>query len=272
MLLDTTSQVNILAEQMGGLTRGQDTINKVLMEEKEEVSPDAATRDRSHRASTPHPSLSQSNRKQQVASSFSSHSSCSSNSGHRLPPAANRALGAYYTESLGSNHSQRNDYEESSEDDSTELIGEGARGNSNQECSTGENVRGMITGQFEGQLFNSQADVEGRNLQSTPKLYEGGYESSVRRKDPRGPSEDLHMELRSRNKNQQEGAAMSFPLRVAQMGQPQYIPFAHQDMEGLLNKLPPLAEGAEEWIGTIENETMGESLCAGDFESCTRET
>lgn len=33
-----------------------------------------------------------------------------------------------------------------------------------------------------------------------------------------------------------------------------YVPFGHRDMEGLIAALPPLTQGADEWISTLESQ------------------
>lgn len=44
-----------------------------------------------------------------------------------------------------------------------------------------------------------------------------------------------------------------------------YIPWATQDLEGLVARLPDLHEGAGKWIRTFEEFTMGKLLAVGDI-------
>ncbi|XP_048842887.1 uncharacterized protein LOC125715428 [Brienomyrus brachyistius] len=61
------------------------------------------------------------------------------------------------------------------------------------------------------------------------------------------------------------------PLMV-KGAQTQYVPWAGQDLEGLLLRLPVLAEGAGKWIKAIEEETMGRLLAIGDIKAVMART
>ncbi|KAI2661171.1 Gag polyprotein [Labeo rohita] len=49
--------------------------------------------------------------------------------------------------------------------------------------------------------------------------------------------------------------------------QGQYIPWASQDLEGLVTRLPDMHEGAGKWIRVFEEETMGKLLAVGDIKA-----
>ncbi|XP_072559523.1 uncharacterized protein [Paramormyrops kingsleyae] len=49
--------------------------------------------------------------------------------------------------------------------------------------------------------------------------------------------------------------------------QTQYVLWAGQDLEGLILRLPVLAEGAGKWIKAFEEETMGQLLAVGDIKA-----
>ena len=47
----------------------------------------------------------------------------------------------------------------------------------------------------------------------------------------------------------------------------QYVPWASQDLEGLVTRLPNIHEGAGKWIRVFEEETMGKLLSVGDIKA-----
>lgn len=49
--------------------------------------------------------------------------------------------------------------------------------------------------------------------------------------------------------------------------QGQYVPWATQDLEGLVSRLPDIHEGAGKWIRVFEEETMGKLLAVGDIKA-----
>ncbi|XP_048045690.1 uncharacterized protein LOC125267784 [Megalobrama amblycephala] len=49
--------------------------------------------------------------------------------------------------------------------------------------------------------------------------------------------------------------------------QGQYVPWARQDLEGLVARLPDIHEGAGKWIRLLEKETMGKILAIGDVKA-----
>ncbi|XP_039644969.1 uncharacterized protein LOC120551550 [Perca fluviatilis] len=51
--------------------------------------------------------------------------------------------------------------------------------------------------------------------------------------------------------------------------QDKYRPFAMGDLQGLVDKLPPIAEGGGNWLGKLEGLTAGYKLALGDFRAIT---
>ncbi|KAL0148917.1 hypothetical protein M9458_055721 [Cirrhinus mrigala] len=56
------------------------------------------------------------------------------------------------------------------------------------------------------------------------------------------------------------------PILIKQ-GHAQYIPWASQDLDTLLSRLPDIHEGAGKWIRTFEEETTGKLLALGDIKA-----
>ncbi len=54
--------------------------------------------------------------------------------------------------------------------------------------------------------------------------------------------------------------------------QGQYVPWASQDLEGLVTRLPDIHEGAGKWIKVFEEETMGKLLAVGDIKALLAKT
>ncbi|KAL0150967.1 hypothetical protein M9458_053694 [Cirrhinus mrigala] len=54
--------------------------------------------------------------------------------------------------------------------------------------------------------------------------------------------------------------------------QGQYVPWASQDLEGLVTRLPDIHEGAGKWIRVFEEETMGKLLAVGDIKALLAKT
>ncbi len=52
----------------------------------------------------------------------------------------------------------------------------------------------------------------------------------------------------------------------------QYVPWASQDLEGLVTRLPDIHEGAGRWIKVFEEETMGKLLAVGDIKALLAKT
>ncbi|MGL5036159.1 MAG: hypothetical protein ACRC6F_00130, partial [Aeromonas sp.] len=55
-----------------------------------------------------------------------------------------------------------------------------------------------------------------------------------------------------------------FPILI-KGAQAQYVPWASQDLDGLVARLPSLDEGAGKWIRLLEEETTGKLLALGDI-------
>ncbi len=49
--------------------------------------------------------------------------------------------------------------------------------------------------------------------------------------------------------------------------QGQYVPWASQDLEGLVTRLPDIHKGAGKWIKVFEEETMGKLFAVGDIKA-----
>ncbi len=49
--------------------------------------------------------------------------------------------------------------------------------------------------------------------------------------------------------------------------QEQYVPWASQDLEGLVTRLSDIHEGIGKWIKVFEEETMDKRLAVGDIEA-----
>ncbi|KAI2643853.1 Retrovirus-related Pol polyprotein from transposon TNT 1-94 [Labeo rohita] len=62
------------------------------------------------------------------------------------------------------------------------------------------------------------------------------------------------------------------PRRLIKGTQGQYVPWASQDLEGLVTRLPDIHEGAGKWIKVFEEETMGKLLAAGDIKALLAKT
>nr|XP_055069903.1 uncharacterized protein LOC129450891 [Misgurnus anguillicaudatus] len=57
-----------------------------------------------------------------------------------------------------------------------------------------------------------------------------------------------------------------FPLRI-EGKTAVYVPWAHRDLETIINLLPSLRDGAGPWIGALEKETQGTRLAVGDIKA-----
>ena len=55
------------------------------------------------------------------------------------------------------------------------------------------------------------------------------------------------------------------PLRVGPTGQALFLPYTMKDLTSLVNNLPPLAKGADNWIRNLVTLTAGDPLCLGDY-------
>ncbi len=92
------------------------------------------------------------------------------------------------------------------------------------------------------------------------------------------PPEDqlqVHLTRRQRGREEhrstratREAEAPRFecPILIKQ-GYAQYIPWAGQDLDTLVSRLPDIHEGAGKWIRTFEEETVGKLLALGDIKA-----
>ncbi len=63
-----------------------------------------------------------------------------------------------------------------------------------------------------------------------------------------------------------EAPRFECPILIKQ-GYAQYIPWAGQDLDTLVSRLPDIHEGAGKWIRTFEEETVGKLLALGDIKA-----
>ena len=54
------------------------------------------------------------------------------------------------------------------------------------------------------------------------------------------------------------------PLTDSPNGHPLYTPWTHRDLNGLMDELPPIKDGAGKWIRTFERKTTADRLTVGD--------
>ena len=50
--------------------------------------------------------------------------------------------------------------------------------------------------------------------------------------------------------------------------QTRYLPWSHRDLEGVMEGLPSLTEGAPQWIRRFEVLTAGQCMALGDLRAC----
>ena len=50
--------------------------------------------------------------------------------------------------------------------------------------------------------------------------------------------------------------------------QTRYLPWSHRDLEGVMEGLPPLTEGAPQWIRRFKVLTAGQRMALGDLRTC----
>ncbi len=95
--------------------------------------------------------------------------------------------------------------------------------------------------------------------------------------DIEGPDDQLqvHQPQRKRGKEEHrstratrgaEAPRFECPILIKQ-GHAQYIPWAGQDLDTLVSRLPDIHEGAGKWIRTFEEETTGKLLALGDIKA-----
>lgn len=74
-----------------------------------------------------------------------------------------------------------------------------------------------------------------------------------------------HMDTRSKAKGQQPDLPQ-YQLPIIQTdNQPKYKPFGVGDVQALVDKLPPVAEGGALWLSKLDSLTAGQRLALGDF-------
>ncbi|KAL0148946.1 hypothetical protein M9458_055750 [Cirrhinus mrigala] len=77
-------------------------------------------------------------------------------------------------------------------------------------------------------------------------------------------AEEEHRPVRVSEKD--ELPRTEWPILIKQ-GHAQYIPWASQDLDTLLSRLPDIHEGAGKWIRTFEEEITGKHLALGDIKA-----
>ncbi len=70
----------------------------------------------------------------------------------------------------------------------------------------------------------------------------------------------------TRASREAEAPRFECPILIKQ-GYGQYIPWAGQDLDTLVSRLPDIHEGAGKWIRTFEEETVGKLLALGDIKA-----
>ncbi len=70
----------------------------------------------------------------------------------------------------------------------------------------------------------------------------------------------------TRASREAEAPRFKCPILIKQ-GYAQYIPWAGQDLDTLVTRLPDIHEGAGKWIRTFEEETVGKLLALGDIKA-----
>ncbi len=126
-----------------------------------------------------------------------------------------------------------------------------------------------------------EAQVEAMEEEIEKKIKESGKKIQEVNKLERGrsklfdSSEDVNEGEESFDKGKWEQGREKGNLRplAAQLpilikgAQGQYVPWASQDLEGLVTRLPDIHEGAGKWIKVFEEETMGKLLAVGDIKA-----
>ncbi len=74
-----------------------------------------------------------------------------------------------------------------------------------------------------------------------------------------------------REKGRLRAMAAQLPILIKGT-QGQYVPWATQDLDGLVTRLPDIHEGAGKWIKMFEEETMGKLLAVGDIKALLAKT
>ncbi|XP_048867288.1 uncharacterized protein LOC125740343 [Brienomyrus brachyistius] len=121
-----------------------------------------------------------------------------------------------------------------------------------------------------GYGVSSGSDAEGlMHLLDTPNPTSKGW-SQFQEKETETESEEGVEDRVVRSRRAVRAPTRYTPITLPLMvkgAQTQYVPWAGQDLEGLLLRLPVLAEGAGKWIKALEEETMGRLLAIGDIKA-----
>ncbi|XP_048034382.1 trichohyalin-like [Megalobrama amblycephala] len=97
-------------------------------------------------------------------------------------------------------------------------------------------------------------------FQTQGRYSPGGYNSMLQPGVPHDLTTSVPQAPMLQKKNKQ------LPILI-KGEQAQYVPWAGQDLEGLIARLPDIHEGAGKWIRLLEAETMGKILAIGDIKA-----
>ncbi len=121
----------------------------------------------------------------------------------------------------------------------------------------------------------------GRKIKETEKLIEDASRMVRDRSKPLESREEVREGEESsfdegtweqgREKGRLRTMAAQLPILIKGT-QGQYVPWASQDLEGLVTHLPDVHEGAGKWITVFEEETMGKLLTVGDIKALLAKT
>ncbi|KAL0148070.1 hypothetical protein M9458_056610, partial [Cirrhinus mrigala] len=153
----------------------------------------------------------------------------------------------------------------------------------NQEGKTGyEEVleeMGRKEKEVEAQVEAMEQDIETKMKESGRKIQE---ENKLERRRSKlfDSNEDVNEGEESFDKGKWDQGREKGTLRPmgAQLpilikgAQGQYVPWASQDLEGLVTHIPDIHEGTGKWIRVFEEETMGKLLAVGDIKALLAKT
>ncbi|KAL0152317.1 hypothetical protein M9458_052040 [Cirrhinus mrigala] len=133
--------------------------------------------------------------------------------------------------------------------------------------------------EVEAQVEAMEQEIERKNKESGRKIQE---ENKLERRRSKlfDSNEDVNEGEESFDKGKWDQGRQKGTLRplAAQLpilikgAQGQYVPWASQDLEGLVTRLPDIHEGAGKWIRVFEEETMGKLLAVGDIKALLAKT
>ncbi|KAG7507165.1 hypothetical protein JOB18_025606 [Solea senegalensis] len=116
-------------------------------------------------------------------------------------------------------------------------------------------------------LFRGRGQWEGERAE-TPVTFDlqGEWEEGNR---STSPSEIERLRVRQRRTVQRQPelqhASGNYPLTFAPGHRDKYRPFGIGDIQAIVDKLPPVAEGGNLWLSQLDSLTAGQRLALGDF-------